>query len=97
MRLQWSDQALDDIERLADFLMPVAPEAAQRVRERLLAAPTKLIAFPRIGSPLPNYHPREVRRILVGDYDMRYEIVGDLIEVVDIWHVKEDRPFGPDA
>jgi hypothetical protein len=35
--------------------------------------------------------PREVRRLFVGDYELRYEIVGEVIIVVRHWHTKENR------
>lgn len=95
VRLRWTARALTDVERFEAFLAPVAPEAAQRLRQRLLTAPEKLVDFPRIGAPLARYRPREVRRLLVGDYDLRYEIVGEMIEIVEIWHQREDRGFGP--
>ncbi|MBR7513475.1 type II toxin-antitoxin system RelE/ParE family toxin, partial [Mycobacterium tuberculosis] len=37
------------------------------------------------------FEPREVRRILVGQYEMRYEIQGDTIYVLRLWHTREDR------
>ena len=94
MKLRWTNRALSDVERLEAFLAPVAPEAAQRVRQRLLRAPERLLDFPRIGAPLTDYRPREVRRLLVGDYDLRYELAGDMITILEIWHHREDRSFG---
>jgi hypothetical protein len=32
-----------------------------------------------------------VRRLFVDDYELRYEILGDLIIVVRLWHTREDR------
>jgi hypothetical protein len=33
-----------------------------------VAAPTRLLDFPRIGERLEEFNPREVRRIFVGQY-----------------------------
>ena len=38
-----------------------------------------------------NSEPREVRRILVGHYEMRYEIRGSEIYILRLWHRREDR------
>jgi hypothetical protein len=46
---------------------------------------------PRVGEQLFQFEPREVRRILVGQYEMRYEIQGDTIYVLRLWHTREDR------
>jgi hypothetical protein len=32
-----------------------------------------------------------VRRLFVGDYELRYEIHGDVIIVVRFWHTGENR------
>jgi hypothetical protein len=46
---------------------------------------------PRIGEVLEEFEPREVRRILVGHYEMRYEIQGSIIYLLRLWHTREDR------
>ncbi|WP_284993740.1 type II toxin-antitoxin system RelE/ParE family toxin, partial [Escherichia coli] len=50
-----------------------------------------LLTNPRVGEQLFQFEPREVRRILVGQYEMRYEIQGDTIYVLRLWHTREDR------
>ena len=35
--------------------------------------------------------PREVRKLKVGKYEMRYEIVGAEIYILKIFHGREDR------
>jgi len=59
--------------------------------QALTGAPTSLLANPRIGEKLEEFEPREVRRILVGHYEMRYEIQGSTIYVLRLWHTREDR------
>ena len=73
------------------FLLPVAPDAAGRAIQQLVAAPDRLIAFPRLGTRVDGYAPRDVRRLAVGTYELRYEIAGDQIYVLRIWHVRELR------
>jgi plasmid stabilization system protein ParE len=50
-----------------------------------------LLANPRIGERLDEFKPREVRRILVGHYEVRYEIQDLTIYVLRLWHTREDR------
>jgi ParE toxin of type II toxin-antitoxin system, parDE len=40
---------------------------------------------------LGDFTPREVSRLFVGDYELRYEIQGDATVIVRLWHTKEDR------
>lgn len=94
MTISWTSKASSNLVRLHNHLKPVAPDAAARVVRQLARAPDRLLDYPRIGERLEAYQPREVRRISVGDYEVRYEIVGSTIFVLRLWHYKEDRPFG---
>ncbi len=91
MELKWTSKALSDLARLYEFLAPVNKPAATRTVQRLTAAPTSLLANPRIGEKLEEFEPREVRRILVGRYEIRYEIQESTIYVLRLWHTREDR------
>ncbi len=66
-------------------------DAAARTVQSLTVAPASLIANPRIGEKLEEFEPREVRRIPVGHYEMRYEIRSSTIYVLRLWHTREDR------
>jgi plasmid stabilization system protein ParE len=96
MRIRWTASAAADLVRLHDHLHPVAPEAAARVVQQLARAPDRLVEFPRIGEKLDAYAPREVRRITVGSYELRYEIAGGTIHVLRLWHCREERSSGSD-
>ena len=91
MRLQWTSKALGDIARLHDFLKQENPSAAAKAVRVLVSAPTQLITHPKIGEPLEQYQPRDVRRILVGQYELRYEIANATSYVLRIWHTRENR------
>jgi len=91
MVLKWTGKAVSDLARLYGFLAPVNREPAVRTVQALTGAPTSLLANPRIGEKLEEFEPREVRRILVGHYEMRYEIQGSTIYVLRLWHTREDR------
>jgi len=91
MELKWTGKALSDLSCLHDFLAPVNRPAAVRVVQSLTAAPARLLEHPRIGEKLEEFEPREVRRILVGQYEMRYEIQESTVYVLRLWHTREDR------
>ncbi len=91
MELKWTGKGLSDLARLYDFLAPVNPAAAARVVQSLTAAPSGLRANSRIGERLEEFDSREVRRIIVGNYAMRYEIQDNIIYILRIWHTREDR------
>lgn len=59
-------------------------------------APDSLLDYPRIGEKLEAYAPREVRRIIVGNYELRYEIADATIFILRLWHCRENCGFESD-
>lgn len=91
MRIEWTSKALGDLARLYEFLALVNQSAGARLIQNLTKAPSNLLNNPRIGEQLDEFLPRELRRILVGQYEIRYEIKDDIIYVLRIWHTRETR------
>ena len=91
MKIQWTSKAHDDLSRLYAFLAESNPKAAAKAIRALIAAPERLLSQPRIGVTLEEFQPREVRRLLIGHYEMRYEIRQNMIIVIRVWHTREDR------
>jgi len=91
VKIFWTAAASADLARLHSFLAPVAPDAAIRIVGQLVDAPNRLTEYPRIGEKLEGYEPREVRRIIVGRYEMRYEIAAGDIFILRLWHGREHR------
>jgi plasmid stabilization system protein ParE len=91
MDLKWTSKALSDVARLYEFLAPVNKPAAARAVQALTKAPVLLRTNPRVGEQLFQFEPREVRRMLVGQYEIRYEIQDETIYVLRLWHTREER------
>lgn len=91
MRLHWSSKALSDLARLHEFLAAVNKPAAARIIKSLTGAAAGLVNNPHIGEKLEEFEPCEVRRILVGRYEIRYEILESTIYVLRLWHTREER------
>ncbi|MGL5388962.1 MAG: type II toxin-antitoxin system RelE/ParE family toxin [Enterobacterales bacterium] len=91
MELKWTSKALSDLARLYEFLSLANKPAAAKAVQALTQAPTILLTNPRIGEQLFQFEPREVRRILVGEYEIRYEVIDSIIYVLRLWHTRENR------
>lgn len=91
MEVKWTSKALSDLNRLFEFLAPVNRRAAAKTVQSLTAAPMRIIDQPRIGERLDEFEGRDVRRLLVGHYEMRYELDNDIMYVLRIWHTREQR------
>lgn len=96
MKIRWTGKAASDLARFHEHLRPIALDAAARVVQQLARAPDRLRDYPRIGEKLDAYAPREVRRIIVGNYELRYEIADATIYVLRLWHSRENRSFEQD-
>jgi plasmid stabilization system protein ParE len=57
----------------------------------ILAAPDRLLSTPRLGERVDRPGSQEIRRIFAGDYEVRYAIVESEINVVRVWHTRENR------
>ena len=77
--------------RLYEFLAPVNQSAAAKAIQTLTKAPAVLLANPRLGEQLFQFEPREIRRILLGQYEVRYEIQHQTIYLLRLWYTRENR------
>lgn len=91
MELKWTSKALSDVARLYEFLAAENIHAAARTVQSLTKAPATLLSNPRIGEQLFEFTPREVRRLLIGHYELRYELQDSTIYLLRLWHTREER------
>ncbi|MCC6628592.1 MAG: type II toxin-antitoxin system RelE/ParE family toxin [Chloroflexi bacterium] len=92
--LRWLPPALDDIERLIDFLHDKNSAAASRAAAAILDGAESLLTLPRRGRPLPDTTGR--RELVVpfagGAYVLHYMLDDDeTIVILRVWHSREDR------
>jgi len=91
VRVTWTSQSLRDISRLYAFLAEVNRPAAARAARSFTAAAGQLREHPQSGERLDEFAPRDVRRLIVGPCEMRYEIVEQGVFILRLWHGNEDR------
>ena len=71
--------------------MPRCTNRLPPVVQSLTKAQAILLSTPRIGERLFEFEPREVRRLLVGRYEIRYEIQDSTVYILRLWHTREER------
>ena len=91
MEIKWTRKAVSDVTRLYEFLAQVNKSAAAYVVQDLARAPGAVLASPRIGEQLDEFESHEVRRIIVGQYEMRYEVREGVLYILRFWHTREGR------
>jgi plasmid stabilization system protein ParE len=89
--LRWTLAAYADLRRIHEFLEPIDPLAAVRPVRAIVGRARRIPAQPRLGEKLPGFGDREIRRVLVLKYEVRYEISGSEIYVLRVFHTREDR------
>ncbi|MBP6512236.1 MAG: type II toxin-antitoxin system RelE/ParE family toxin [Bacteroidia bacterium] len=89
--IKWTTSAERDIVKVYDFLARSNPKAAVQTVKLLIEGIEKIDAFPQLGIKLDDFKPREVRRIIIGDYEIRYELTKNTLFVLRLWHSREDR------
>jgi len=89
--LRWTSSARSDLVRLHEFLASVNPRAAALAVRHIVAGARRIPARPRLGQRLRQFAGRELRRVLIGDYEIRYELAGKDVFLLRIFHTREDR------
>ena len=51
MQLQWTQNAVDDLERIANYLFENVPEKAEQFTLRIYEASAVLLTYPHRGRP----------------------------------------------
>lgn len=91
MALKWTSSAERDLARIHAFLAPLNSAVAAKVIKQLVAGAERLLTYPQLGVSLEEFAPRDVRRVIVGNYELRYEVTENLIYILRLWHTREDR------
>lgn len=93
MRVLWLPEALDDLERLFEFLLERDPVAAERAMSAIASGAESLAEFPERGRPMGDETGR--RELLIpfgaGAYVLRYRLLREEAVIIRVWHSREER------
>ena len=92
MILLWLPEAVEDLERLFEFLVEKSPDAAVRAIETIRGGAAQLEEFGDIGRPMAGDAGRR-RELFIpfgaGKYVLRYRKHKETIVVIRVWHGRE--------
>jgi len=93
VEIEWSVDALADLDRFASFLHGQFPELAVHVAGELVARTEVLRRHPQLGRPLGHRHEyREiVLTVLGGTYTLQYRYDGSSVLMLRVFHGRERR------
>ena len=87
MKLVYTDEAIDDLKRLREFVAVHNPSAAARIATELVGKIELLPDFPRMGIPVEMAPvPDSVRDMVFGKYVVRYSVHASAIIILRVWH-----------
>jgi len=94
MKLHFTLRALSDLEAIADYLVPLSPQGAARVRAAILDSLQNLVQFSNIGH---RQTAESVRKLAIRKYKylIYYSVNDDAEEIVilTIQHGAREREF----
>ena len=93
MRVRWTTDAADDLERICDYIALSRPDSARRVAQSVVERISELQSFPRIGRPGRVARTREITFPPL-PYLAIYEILDhqDEVRVLRILHGAQQWP-----
>ncbi len=81
--VDWTDQALDEIDLIVAYIELFDPAAAARIGARLVDLGDSLADFPRRGRPVTD----DIREMTpVPPYILRYEIDDEVVRILSVRH-----------
>ncbi len=90
MKLVYTDEAINDLKRLREFIATHDPFAASRIAEELVSKISLLPDLPKIGTPVELAPvPDSVRDMFFGRYVVRYSLHTTTIIILRVWHELE--------
>ena len=91
MQLRWTEDAANDLERIADYLLLHTPDRAPDLVARVYEAAATLLTFPNRGRPGKKEGTRELVLAPL-PYIVVYTVRGDVVFVVRILHGAQQWP-----
>jgi plasmid stabilization system protein ParE len=93
MKLEWSEEALGDLNRFALFLRTEHPYLAARVASEIKSRASLLELQPNLGRPLSSRteYRQLVLRVLNAAYVFQYRYDGERLVMLRVLHPRESR------
>jgi toxin ParE1/3/4 len=93
MNLEWSDEALADLDRFVEFLNRERPSLAAVVAKAIVDKVQVLSAHPELGRPLAGRkeYRQIVLQVLGAAYVFQYRFDGNRLVMLRVFHARESR------
>ena len=90
VKIVWSDNALEDIEQIAEFISKDSSDRAALFVGRLIDSTEKLSQYPKSGRVITEVNIKEYREVIYGAYRIMYKIEAREIFIMAVVHSARD-------
>ena len=91
-RVQWTLQAVGDLEAIRDFIALDSPSRAHRFVERALNAVERIPDHPFAGRRIPEIRDESIREVFLGSYRVVYRVGVEEVVVLTVVHAARRFP-----
>lgn len=86
MRIDWSDQSLEDIEEIRRYIARDSAVHAELFVDRIFEAVERLMDYPLSGRIVPEFEEPTLREIILGSYRIVHWIGEETISIATLFH-----------
>ena len=93
VKIVWSENALQDIEQISEFISKDSSDRAALFVSRLIDATEKLSQYPNSGRVIPEVKKDEYREVIYGAYRIMYKLEAKEVLILAVIHSARDWKF----
>ncbi len=86
MRVLWTENAIDHLSHIYDYIAFNSPTYARRMIDRITRRSEQIAENAYSGRKVPEYDARDIREVIEKPYRIIYRIMSDQIDVIAVVH-----------
>ena len=86
VEIEWSSIAQNDLNRIIDYIAQDSLEYALLFFEQVREKVENLTQFPKMGRKIPELDDPNIRELILSNYRLIYQILGEKIQIVRLIH-----------
>lgn len=90
LKLNWTDEAAEDLERIVNYISDFDRDAAARLRQRLGTCAERLTEYPYLYTRGRVSGTREA--LAHPNYILVYRVGGDTVRILSVIHARQQYP-----
>ena len=88
-QINWTKQALRDLEAIGDYIARDSPAIAQVFVNRIINSVIRLESFPLSGRIVPESRRESIREVIFRNYRIVYSLESDTIYILTVFHASQ--------